>query len=252
MRRGRRFRWLAVLLLVGVGVYFVLDVAARQYLQSRGGDQIARVLSAQDAKVKLPGIPFLPGFLSGHIGEVDVEVLGASGPGGLRVQSIQARLSEVRFSPRKLFALARSSFATRTTVTALQPVSIVEIGEGDLEDYLTRMVPEVGNVLVKATGIEVSFLKKLDQPRPNNPSDQDLTPPARLLPSVQDGKIVLTLVGLAGIPPAYRNAAQRLEHVIDLPSIPKGLRTDTRLGKGVIVFESTGDKVSLDIGEGEA
>jgi DUF2993 family protein len=251
MRRGRRFRWLAVILLVGVGLYFVLDVAARQYLQSRGGDQIARVMSAADAKLKLPGIPFLPGFLRGHIGEVEVEVIGASGPGGLRVQSIQARLSEVRFSPGKLFALARSSFATRTEVTAEQPVGLVELGEGDLEDYLRRMVPEVGNVLVKSTGVEVYFLKDLSQPAPDNPFDDQLTPPARFLPIVEDGKIILRLVGVAGIPPELRNAAARIEHIIDLPAIPKGLRTDVRLGKGVIVFESTGNSVTLQVGEGE-
>lgn len=253
MRRGRRFRWLAVVLLVGVGLFFVLDVAARQYLQSRGGDQIARVMSAQDAKLKLPGIPFLPGFLRGRIGEVEIEVIGASATSGsLRVQSLQARLSQVRFSPGKVFALARSSFATRTEVTAEQPVSLVELGEGDLEDYIRRLVPEVGNVLVKPTGVEVYFLKDAAQPAPDHPGDDELTPPARFLPIVEDGKILLRLVGVAGIPPNRRNAASRIERIIDLPAVPKGLRTDVRLGKGVIVFESTGERVTLTIGEGEA
>lgn len=251
MRRGRRLRWLIVVLLVVLGLYFVLDVAMRSYISSRGADQVARVMSAQDATIKLPGIPFLPGFLTGRIGDVEVSVIGASGPGGLRVQSIQARLSELRFSPRKVFALARSSFSTRTKVTADEPVAIFEIGQGDLEDYLLRMVPEVGNVQIKPTGVEVYFLEDLNEPRPERPTEKDLTEPARFLPVVEDGKIVLRLVGVAEVPSDMRFAAQRIEHIIDLPAIPSSLRTDVRLGKGVIVFESTGKQVSLNIGEGE-
>lgn len=252
MRRGRRFRWLVVILLVTIGLYFVLDVTIRQYIASRGADQIAKVLSAQDATVKLPGIPFLPGFVRGHIGEMEINVIGASGAGGLRVQSIQARLSDLHFSARKLFALAGSSFATRTTVTAEQPVALVELGERDLQTYLQDMVPEVGKVQVKATGVEVYFYKDLSKPPPNNPRDEELTKPARFLPVVdEDSKITLRLVGFAEVPPELRSTASRIENIINLPAIPRGLRTDVRLGKGVIVFESTGHQVSLEVGEGE-
>jgi len=251
MRRGRRLRWFIVIALVVIGLYFVVDVAMRSYISSRGADQVARVMSAQDATIKLPGVPFLPGFITGHIGDVEVNVIGASGPGGLRVQSIHARLADLHFSARKVFALARSSFATRTKVTADEPVAIFEIGQGDLEHYLLDMVPEVGNVQVKPTGVEVYFLRDLEEPRPDRPTEKDLTKPARFLPVVEDGKIVLRLVGVAEVPSAMRFAAQRIEHIIDLPPIPQSLRTDVRLGRGVIVFESTGKQVSLNIGEGE-
>jgi len=251
MRRRRGLRWLVVILLVTIGLYFVLDVTIRQFLASRGADQIAKVLSAQEATVKLPGLPFLPSFLVGHIGEMEIDVTGASGPGGLRVQSIQARLSDLHFSPRKLFSLARSSFSARTTVTVDEPVALIELGESDLQEYIQHNVPEVGRVQLKATGVEVYFLKDLNKPPPDNPSDDDLTKPARFLPVVEDGKIVLRLVGVAEVPPSMRFAAMRIEHIINLPRFPTGLRTDVRLGKGVIVFESSGHKVSLDVGEGE-
>ena len=247
--RRLRLRWVAIGIVLAVGVYFALDVIALQYLQSRGGTELARAMTAEEAKVNLGSVPFLPGFIAGRIGEAEVDVRGASASGGLRVQSVMARFQDFRFSWRKMLQLSGSIFATRTDVQVKEAIGLVEIGEGDLEEYIRRQVPMVGDVRIASSGIEVRFLKKkLEEGQP--PTGDDLTEPARLLPRIVDRRVTLSLVGLSQVPPQLRSTAQRLERIIDLPSIPEGLRTDVRLGNGVIVIEASGRELELEIGEG--
>ncbi len=248
--RIRRFRWIGVGLILAVGLYFAFDVVAVQYLESRGANELARALAAEEARVDLGSIPFLPGFLSGRIRHAEVNVRGASGGNGLRIQVLTARLNDLRFSWRRLLALSGSIFSTRTTVKGMEPFGLIEIGQDDLEEFLQRHVPLVGDVRVSTSGIEVRFLKERLGPG-TEPTEEDLTEPARLLPRVIGRRLVLTVVGLAELPDPLREAAVRFERLIDLPEIPEGLRTDVRLGDGVVVVEATGREVELEVGEGQ-
>lgn len=237
---------------VAVGLYFVLDVAALHYVESQGAAELAQTLTAEDATVDLGSVPFVLSFITGRLSHAEVDVRGASGPGGLRVQSLQARMSEVRFSWRRILALTRSSFAPRTEVKASDPLGIVELGQNDLEDFIRRHLPAVGDFKILASGVEVRFVKNLAALKPGaEPSESELTEPARYLPRVFERRIVLSLVGLSAVPKQYRTEAGRLERIIDLPKIPEGLRTDVRLGDGVITIEASGPEVSLEIGEGQ-
>jgi hypothetical protein len=250
--RRRWWRWVAVGIVVIVGFFFALDVVSVQYLESRGAAEIARTMSAEEATVDLGGFPFIPRFLSGRLTGVSVMVQGASASGGLRVQSIEARMQEVQFSPGQIFALARSSFATRTKVTATEPLAILELGQQDLEDFVRRAIPLIGDLRVKASGIEVRFLnpdEALDRSRP--PTKNDLTKPARYLPVMRNGQLSLSLISVSQIAPIYRADAGRLERVIDLPRLPSGLNPDVTLRDGVVVVQAQGAKVSLVVGEGE-
>lgn len=250
MRRFRG-RWIAVGVVVLASLYLVVDIVSLQLLESRGAAELARTMSAEEAKVDLGNIPFLPGFLTGSLRHAEVQVRGASGGGGLRIQSFTARLEDVRFSWRRLLALSRSAFSTRTVVRGVEGFGLVEIGEDDLEEFIQRHIPSVGDVNVATSGIEVRFLKeRLEEGV--EPKDEGLTEPARLLPRVVDRRIALTLVGVSQIPEPLRPIANRLERLLDLPRIPDGLRTDVRLGDGVIVVEATGREVELEVGEGQS
>jgi hypothetical protein len=247
--RVRGFRWIVVGVILAIGLFLALDVVALQYLESRGATELARAMTAEEATVDLGSIPFLPGYIGGRISRAEVDVRGASGAGGLRVQNVKARMTDLRFNWRDLLALSRSIFATRTTVRMKDPLGMVEIGQDDLGDFLKRHVPMVGSVLIDSSGIEVKFLKeRLEEG--DEPTQEDLTEAARLLPRVADGRIVLSLVGVSQIPPALRPMANRLEQVISLPRIPEGLRTDVRLGDRVFVVEANGTELDLTIGEG--
>jgi hypothetical protein len=247
--RRLRLRWIAIGLVLAVGLYFALDVIALQYVQSRGASQLARAMTAEGAEVDLGGIPFLPSFLTGRIPEAEVEVQGASASGGLRVQMVSARFTGVRFSWRKLLRLSGSVFATRTAVSSEEAVGMLEIGQDDLEEFVRRQIPAVGDITIGASGIEVRFLSR-DLEEDELPTGDDLTKPARLLPRVADRHLTLSLVGLAEVPEGFRDEARRLERIVDLPAIPESLRTDVRLGNGVIVLEATGRDVELEVGEG--
>ncbi|HYZ92964.1 MAG TPA: DUF2993 domain-containing protein, partial [Actinomycetota bacterium] len=238
MRRFRG-RWIVVALLVAAGLFFAVDIISLQHLESRGAAELARTMAAEEAKLDLGGVPFLPGFITGHLRRGEVKVRGASGGGGLRIQSFTSRMESIGFSPRRLLSLSRSAFATRTTVRAAEAFGLMEIGQDDLEEFIRQQIPLVGDVRVAASGIEVRFLKKRLE-RGAQPSDEDLTEPARLLPRVADRRFVLTLVGSSGIPEPLQRAARRLEGLVKLPQIPEGLRTDVRLGDGVVVVEATG------------
>jgi hypothetical protein len=248
--RTRRLRWVAVGLVVLIGLYFVVDVVALRYMESRGARELTRALTAEEGELELGGIPFLPGFISGRLSRAEASVRGASGSGGLRVQTVRAQMTELRFSWRDMLSLSGSIFATRSEVGMKEPFGMIEIAQDDLGDFLKRHVPMIGSVEIRASGIEVRFLKeRLDEGV--EPTQGDLTEPARLLPRVLDRRISLSLVGVAQVPPAMRRLAERLERVMDLPQIPEGLRPDVRLGDRVFVVEATGTELELTIGEGE-
>jgi hypothetical protein len=210
-------------------------------------------MAAEEATVDLGGFPFLPRFMGGSLTGVTVRVQGATASGGLRVQSVETRMVSVAFDASELFALARSSFATRTRVTATEPVGILELEEQDLEDFVRRVVPLVADVHVKSSGIEVRFLKPgVEVTENSNPDEKDMTKPARYLPRIGDGRLVMSLIGISQVPPAFRNDAMRIEGLINLPKIPAGLRPNVSLRNGVIVLEAAGAKVKLALGEGES
>jgi hypothetical protein len=252
--RRRRWRWVGVGIVVLVGLFVVVDIVMLQYIESRGAAEMARTMSAEEATVDLGGFPFIPRFLRGKLTDVTVDVRGASASGGLRVQSIEARMKEIRFKPGDVFALARSSFATRTKVTALEPIGILELGQQDLKDFITRSVPLVRDVVVKSSGIEVFFKPRLSADLPEEAQkalDELADKPARYLPNVENGQLGLTLVGVSQIDRRFRFDAERLESLIQLPKIPGGLRPDVSLRDGVVVLQAQGSKVSINVGEGE-
>lgn len=242
---------MAVGLLVAVGLYFVVDVVSLQYLESRGADQIARTMAAESATLDLGNVPFLPGFITGRLGRAEVKVRGASAPGGLRVQSVTTTLRDVHFSPGRMFALARSSFAARTKVEASQPLGSIEIAEDDLEDFVQRSVPLIGSLQVRASGIEVHFLTEgASLSDDDEPSEEEISKPARYLPKVEAGRIVLVPTSVSQIDRRFRAEAERIRNLIELPQIPEGLSAVARLGEGVVVVEVQGAEVELMVGEG--
>lgn len=248
--RTRRLRWIVVGSIVLIGLYFVLDVVALRYMESRGATELTRAMTAEEGELDLGGIPFLPGFISGRLGKAEAAVRGASGAGGLRVQTVRASMTDLRFSWRDVLSLSRSIFSTRTKVRMEEPFGMIEIAQDDLGEFLKRHVPSIGSVEIRASGIEVRFLKeRLDEGV--EPTQEDLTDPARLLPRIRDGRLELSVVGVAQVPAELRPLAQRLERVIDLPRIPEGLRTDVRLGNRLFVVEATGAELELTVGEGE-
>lgn len=253
--RRRRWRWVGVGLVVLVAAFVVVDIVTLQYLESRGAAEIARTMSAERAEVDMGGFPFIPRFVRGRLTDVAVEVTGASASGGLRVQSVEARMKEVRFAPGAVFALARSSFATRTEVTALEPIGIIELGEQDLEDFVKRAVPVVSDVRVRGSGIEVYFEPPVDRRDvPEEAQDrvaEAADKPARYLPIIDGGRLKLQLIGVSQIDRRFRFDAQRLESLIQLPKIPGGLRADRSLRDGVVVLEAQGSEVTITVGEGE-
>src|SRR3954453_22367551 len=99
MRRRGVYRWAAVGLLLAVGLYFVLDIVALQYMQSRGGAEVARAMTAEGATVKLGSVPFLPGFFSGHLSHVSARIVGPTAAGGFGVQEIDFKAGSVKFVP---------------------------------------------------------------------------------------------------------------------------------------------------------
>ncbi len=265
--RSRRLRWLGVAAIVAIGLYFVADIVALQYLQSRGAGRISQALAAQSSTLKLGSLPFLPSYLGGHLSGVEAKVKDATAKEGFGVQSIDIRASEIRFGPGKMFSLARSLFSTRSKVTLTEPIAIIEIGEQDLSEFIKRRVPRVGDVQVSGSGIEVRF--KLPEreanasssssgsssspsPSPSPSFDELLTKPARYLPRIEGRHFVLTLTSLSQLGFQYRDEALSIEHMIELPPVPAGMSSDVRLGKGVITIDCEGKTVTLDVGEGPA
>ena len=251
MRRRRGLRWVAVGVLVAVGLYFVADIVTLRYLESRGRDQIVQTMSAEDGSLDLGNLPFLTSFLRGRLDTAEVRIRGANAPGGLRVQTVTAKLNDVRFSPWRMFALARSSFAPRSKVTSSSPIGSIELGEDDLEDYIQGKVPGIGSVDVKASGIEVFFLTEgVSLADDDTPEGDELSQPARYLPRVENGRLVLVPTSLSRIHESFRSEAGRIRNLIELPRFPEGLRSDVRLGEGIVIVEVNGPDVELMLGEG--
>jgi hypothetical protein len=251
MKRRRGLRWLAVGLLVAVGLFFVIDIVMLRYLESRGRDQIVQTMSAEDGSLDLGNLPFLTSFLRGRLETAEVRIRGANAPGGLRVQTVTAKFTDLRFSPGRMFALARSSFARRSKVTSSSPFGSMELAEDDLEDYISGKVPGVGSVEVKGSGIEVFFLTEgVSLAEDDTPEVDELSQPARYLPRVENGRLVLVPTSLSQIHESFRSEAGRIRDLIELPNIPGGLRADVRLGEGVVIVEVNGPEVELTLGEG--
>lgn len=248
--RRLRARWIVVGVIVAVGGFFALDVVALQYLESRGAAQLARSTTAEEAMLDLGGIPFLPNYLRGRLGHAQVDVRGASGKGGFRIQLLRAQMTDLRFNWRKMYALSRSIFSTRTTLRTSGPIGSIEIGQTDLEDFLRRHSAAVGTARISSGGVEVRFLERRLK-EGIEPTEEDLSEPARYLPRVTDRKISLVLIGVAQVDAKHRDNAEAIERAIDFPLVPEGLRADVRLGDGVIVIEASGPSLELEIGEEE-
>jgi hypothetical protein len=266
--RRIRWSWLAVGLVVLIGLYFVADVVILRYIESRGATQLAQTLDAESATANLGGVPFLPSFFSGHLHTVSGRVNGASAPGGLRVDRIGLQLTDVTFSPKHLMSLARSRFSARTDVKAGQVIVSLQLSERDIHDYLVSKVSSVTGVRVTAAGVVVTFNAPAPAsttptpspsptPRPSPgatpgpPSGPPPPPPAtaRYLPRVQDGVFQFVLVSTINVPYGLRGDAQQIAELVRLPRLPKRLRSDVRLGDGVIVVESSGRDVEMNVGE---
>lgn len=248
VRRTRLLRWLTIGTIAAVGAYFALDVVVLNYTESRGARELAQGLTGEEATADLGGIPFLPSFLSGRLTKVAARVRGATAPGGLRVASISASGTDVRFSPRRVFALVRSRFSDRTELRAAEAIVEVQLGEQDIEDFLQQKIVAEPEVRITPAGVEISFGPPGedgdgdDGSRPERPS-------ARYLPRVENGVLSLRLVSIARVPPRFREDALRISELISLPRFPEGLRADIRLGDGVIVTEASGRDIRVRIGE---
>jgi hypothetical protein len=236
---------------VTFGVLLALDVVMVQYLESRGAAEVARTMAAEDVTIELGSFPFTPRFFGGKLTNVSVRVRGASASGGLRVQLVEAQMEEAQFNAGEIFALARSSFATKSKVVALGPIGVVELGEGDLNDFIRRSMPIVGDVQVNTSGVAVRFLKPGVEPAdPERPSDDEMTKPARYVPRVDDRRLHMILTSASQIPTEYRAEAERLEDIIQLPRFPAGLAPpNVDVAEDVIVIEAKGEKVTLNVGE---
>lgn len=246
--RRRLYRRLAVALVVVVGLYVVVDVVALQYLKSRGASELAQGMAAERVSVDLGGIPFLPGLLGGRLRSVELTVKGATGSGALRVETVQARLLDVRFDSSELVAIARSRFSGQTTVVGKDAFGRVEIVERDLEEYLKRRVPTLQAVRITTSAVELRFLAESDVELPGDVELPTLS--ARLLPVIEGRRIVLRLAGVSGLPGAVIAKARLATGSLELPPIPTGMSTNLDLGQGVIVLEAAGPEVTLQVGQG--
>ena len=266
MRRVR-WSWLAVALVVLTGLYFVCDVVVLRYIESRGAAQLAQTFDAESATADLGNVPFLPGFFSGHLHQVSGHVSGASAPGGLRIDKIDIALQDVTFSPRHLMSLARSRFSARTKVKAAQANVTLQINERDVHDYLVSKISSVRGVRVTSSGVAVTFNEAAPAgsyptptptPAPSSSPQATPAPPppppastARYLPRVENGVFQFVLVSSVNVAYDLRGDALQIEELIRLPQLPQALRSDVRLGDGVIVVESVGRDVQMNVGEAQ-
>ena len=270
MRRVR-WSWLAVALVVLTGLYFVCDVVALRYIESRGAAQLAQTFDAESATANLGSVPFLPSFFSGHLSRVSGHISGASAPGGLRIDKVDIGLDDVHFSPRHLISLARSRFSARTNVKTVQANVTLQINERDIHDYLVSKVSSVRGVRVTSSGVSVMFNEPAPagtytQPAPSpspspsaspspgaTPAPPPPAPPstARFLPRVVDGVFQFVLVSSVQVAYDLRGDAAQIEELVRLPRLPQALRSDVRLGDGVIVVEAVGRDVEMNVGEAQ-
>lgn len=268
MRRRRLRRWLTVGVLLLVGALVAGDVVALQFFQVRGGVQLARGLAAEGANVDLGGFPFLHDYVRGQRGDVEVQVTGPTG-GGLRVADLSLELAETRFAPRAMFQLTRSRYATRTRVEATNVLIRLEIVESDLEAFMRARRPQVDEVRLTSSAIEVTF--DYDDEELDDEDDDD-RPVARFLPRVErvedleesgtgdpDGtegagerRLILRLMGGGQLPPREREDARGLQELLDLPPFPEDLRADITPHDGFFVVEGQIREIELWLGAGSS
>ena len=257
-------------LVVLTGLFFVCDVVVLRYIESRGAAQLAQTFDAESATADLGNVPFLPSFMSGHLSAVSGHISGASAPGGLRIDKIDITLQDVRFSPKHLVSLARSRFSARTDVKAQQANVTLQLAERDIHDYLVSKISSVRGVRVTSSGVAVTF----DEPAPAGsypaptpsptpspspgaspapPAPPPPPPPstARFLPRVEGGVFQFVLVSSVNVAYDLRGDADQIEELIRLPRFPDSLRSDVRLGDGVIVVEAVGRDVEMNVGEAQ-
>jgi hypothetical protein len=265
--RRVRWSWLAVALVVLTGLYFVCDVVALRYIESQGAAQLAQTFDAESATANLGSVPFLSSFFSGHLHQVSGRVSGASAPGGLRIEKVDITLGDVTFSPRHLMSLARSRFSARTKVKAAQAGVTLQINERDVHDYLVSKISSVRGVRVTSSGVAVTFNEAAPagsyptpSPTPSPSASPGATPApppppppstARFLPRVENGVFQFVLVSMVNVAYDLRGDAVQIEELIRLPRLPDALRSDVRLGDGVIVVEATGRDVEMHVGEAQ-
>ena len=240
MHNRRLIRWIAVGALVFAGLAAAVDVVALQVTESRAASQLVQGMAAERATVDLGSFPFLPNLLRGRLELADVSVTGASG-GGLRVANVRARVSDPRFSGSDVISLLRNRYSTRTEVRGDDPVGVAQITQDDLETHVMANVASVHSLVITSGQIVVYF---------SDDEGERLDEPARFVPDVRDRRIALRILGRASIPPAYRDDAERLQDLIDLPLLPEGLRTNVTVGNGVFAIEVSGPDVVLRLGEG--
>lgn len=262
MRRSRLSRWIVVGALGALGVYFVLDVVALKYTESKGAAELARAIAAEESSLRLGGVPYLPRFLGGRLGGVEGEVRGATGPGGMRVSRVDVKLSDVRFAPRRMFALVRSRFSDRTKVKAGEVIVTVELAERDLYDYLHPKLASISELRVTSEGVGVKFQRPDSdlEESSRGPEDEDGDgdkkkeedrPDARYVPRVENGEFRLIRAGLSSRAQSFREDSLRISELISLPRFPEGLRANIGLGDGVVVIEAAGRDVETSIGEAQ-
>ncbi|HVE91776.1 MAG TPA: DUF2993 domain-containing protein [Actinomycetota bacterium] len=239
MRRRRLIRYLFVALVLLAGLFVAADVVSLQVAESRAAAQIARTTGAERVQVDLGSFPFLPSLWRGRLDQVTVDGYRLSG-GGLRVERLEGRASDVTFDRSKIIALIRSRYADRAKVVGGGAIGRIDITQEDLAEFLKNREPRVRGVRVTRAGVEVEF----------EPVAGVELPKARFLPVMVDGRLVLNLTGAGEIPRPLQDGARRLERLIDLPPVPPGLRADARLSLGVIQVEASGPRVQMEIGEG--
>lgn len=252
VRRTRLLRWLAIGTVALVGACVALDVVVLNYTESRAASELARGLAGEAATVDLGGFPFVPSFVTGRMGRASGRVRGANAPGGLRVGSISVVATDLRYSPRRAFALVRSRFAARTELRAAEAIVEVHLNEQDIEDHLQSKLAIAPEVRITPAGVEVSYDVPGVTPSPSPSDDEQPAASARFLPRMEAGVLSLRLVSIARVPARFREEALRTSELITLPKMPDGLRADIRLGDGVIVALAQGRDIAILIGEAGA
>ena len=88
---------------------------------------------------------------------------------------------------------------------------------------------------------------------PAPPAPPPPPPPstARFLPRVEGGVFQFVLVSTVNVAYDLRGDADQIEELIRLPRLPDSLRSDVRLGDGVIVVEAVGRDVEMNVGEAQ-
>lgn len=239
MRFAKLYRRITLATLVLVGLATGGDVVALRVAESQAAAGFARATAAERASVGLGGFPFMLHLLTGRFPRMDFSATSLSG-GGLRVAGVSARIEDVRFSAREAVALIRSPYARRTKVSATAPLGKLEIAEQDLTDFLRDRVESLRDCRISPSGVEVRF-DVAGLPEPVS---------VRFLPRIEEQRLVLRLVGVAGLPKQVVERARSVERTLDLPPVPKGLRVEVTLGNGSIDLEATGPKIEVMIGEG--